>query len=66
MEKISIADITRAAGDLYIVSGEGELPVSWDEYEGLRTVAAIKKRLRQERCGGDRWAYITDGDYRAE
>ena len=65
MEKISIEQIAQGGEDLYIVSGEGEQGTR-EEYEGKRTVAAIRKRLKEERCGGDRWAYITDGQFRGE
>lgn len=64
MEKISIERIKGAAA-LYIVSGEGEQGTR-EDYEGQRTVAAILKTLKKERCGGDRWAYITDGQFRAD
>jgi hypothetical protein len=38
-----------------IVSGEGTTG-SVEEYAGHRTLRAIRRRLEQERCGGDRWA----------
>ena len=65
MEKTSIEQIIKGDEDLYVVSGEGEQGTR-EDYEGPRTVAAIRKALREERCGGDRWAYITDGQFRAE
>ena len=65
MEKISIEQILQGDEDLYIVSGEGEQGTR-EDYNGPRTVAAVSKALREERCGGDRWAYITDGQFRAE
>ena len=65
MEKISIEQIIKGDECLYIVSGEGEQGTR-EDYEGPRTVAAVRKALRAERCNGDRWAYITDGQFRAE
>lgn len=65
MEKISIEQIVAGEEPLHIVSGEGESGTR-EEYEGKRTVAAIRRRLNEERCGGDRWAYVTDGQCRAE
>ena len=65
MEKTSIEQIIKGDEDLYVVSGEGEQGTR-EDYEGPRTVAAIRKALREERCGGDRWAHITDGQFRAE
>ena len=64
MEKISIEQILQGDEDLYIVSGEGEQGTR-EDYDGPRTAAAVRKALREERCGGDRWAYITDGQFRA-
>jgi len=65
MEKISIEQIAQGTEDLYIVSGEGEQGAR-EDYDGPRTAAAIRTALKQERCSGDRWAYITDGQFRAE
>ena len=64
MEKISIEQIIGGDRDLYIVSGEGEQGTR-EDYDGPRTAAAVRKALREESCGGDRWAYITDGQFRA-
>jgi hypothetical protein len=46
--------------DIYIKSGEGEGPYTFERYTGARTVRAIKTRLTNERCGGDRkaWAVV--------
>ena len=45
-----------------ILSGEGTNGTR-ENYEGLRTVAAIRSRLTRERVGGDRWAVlILDGE----
>jgi hypothetical protein len=66
METISLEQIIKGDDDLYIVSGEGEGEGTEEEFEGPRTVAALKKRLKEERCQGDRWAFVTDGQYRAE
>ena len=42
--------------DILIISGEGSGPGVEEQYEGARTVRAIKARLTKERAGGDRWA----------
>ena len=65
MEKISIEQIIKGENELYIITGEGELGMH-EYYKGKRTVSAVRKALNKERCGGDRWAYITDGQFRAE
>ena len=65
MEKISIDEIIKGDNGLCIVSGEGEQGAR-EDYDGPRTIAAIRKVLKEERCGGDRWAYVTDGQFRAE
>ena len=65
MEKIGIEQIINGDEDLYIVSGEGEQGVR-EDYNGPRTAAAVRKVLKKERCNGDRWAYITDNQFRAE
>ena len=65
MEKISIEQIIKGDKGLCIVSGEGEQGTR-EDYDGTRTIAAIRKVLKEERCGGDRWAYVTDGQFRAE
>jgi len=46
---------------LKIVSGEGENGTAQD-YTGVKTVRAIKRRLNRERCGGDRWARVDTDD----
>lgn len=43
------------ANEIRIVSGEGEVGTS-EIYNGERTIRAIKMRLTNERCGGNRWA----------
>lgn len=40
-----------------IVSGEGEQG-SVEFYDGQLTKRALLRRLREERCDGDRWAYV--------
>ncbi|MDY0228459.1 MAG: hypothetical protein RBR38_16725 [Desulfomicrobium apsheronum] len=65
MEKISVEQIVSGDKDLYIVSGEGEQGTR-EDYDGPRTVAAVRKVLKKERCNGDRWAYITDNQFLAE
>ena len=60
------ATITQAmldqAEEIEILSGEGEEGTR-EDYEGARTVKAVRARLTSERCGGDRWAIqILDGE----
>lgn len=51
-----------AAEEIEILSGEGE-DGNTEDYTGARTVRAIKIRLSQERCNGDRWAILVlDGE----
>lgn len=47
----------QTAQKIEIVSGEGTMGTV-EEYNGKRTVKAIKARLTKERCNGDRWAYL--------
>jgi len=56
-----IQAIINTGKSLQIVSGEGEQGTV-EDYDGDMTVAAIKARLRQERCGGDRWARVDTND----
>jgi len=43
-----------------IISGEGE---GQGTTEAVRmTERGLKRRLTQERCGGDRWAFACDAD----
>lgn len=51
----AIADAILAGGDILIVSGEGEQGTV-EEYDGARTLPAIRQRLGKERCHGARWA----------
>lgn len=50
-----------------IFAGEGVVARPPVVYEGKRTARAIKRRLTQERCNGDRWAkaavYSHTNDY---
>ena len=46
-----------AAEEIEILSGEGEVGTR-EDYDGARTVSAIKSRLTKERCNGDRWAIL--------
>jgi hypothetical protein len=41
--------------DIIILSGEGETG-TYERYEGEKTEKAIKAKLEEERCSGDRWA----------
>ena len=51
-----------AAEGIEILSGEGE-DGTLEDYNGARTVSAIKSRLSRERRNGDRWAIlILDGE----
>ncbi len=51
---------------MVIFSGEGE-DGTFEEYDGERTVGAIKKRIKKESAAGDRWAsawifsHVNDG-----
>ena len=50
------------ADEIEILSGEGEEGTR-EDYEGAKTVKAVRARLTSERCGGDRWAIlILDGE----
>ena len=55
------AIIAAGQGDLLIVSGEGDCGTE-EDYHGAQTVSAIKMRLKKERCGGDRWAWVDTYD----
>lgn len=48
-------DIKDTNKTIVIFSGEGE-EGTFEEYDGARTITAIKTRLKKERCNGDRWA----------
>lgn len=51
----AIADAILAGGEIQIIAGEGERGTVID-YDGARTIPAIRQRLGRERAGGDRWA----------
>lgn len=51
----AIADAILAGCEIRIISGEGEVGTI-QQYEGKRTIPAIRQRLGKERAGGDRWA----------
>jgi hypothetical protein len=48
-----------------IISGEGERGVI-EDYDDERSIAALKDRLDEERCGGDRWAKALVYSYEAK
>ena len=48
---------------IYIVSGEG-VQETIEEYDGKHTERAILKRLEEERCNGDRWAFVEINEFR--
>ena len=54
---MKMEEYLQTAQKIEIVSGEGELGTV-EEYNGKRTIKAIKSRLTKERCNGDRWAYL--------
>ena len=54
---MKMEEYLQKANTLEIVSGEGEIGTV-EEYNGKRTIKAIKSRLTKERCNGDRWAYL--------
>jgi hypothetical protein len=45
------------AGGVEIVSGEGDGEGAVEDYDGEPTAAALRERLEDERCDGDRWAF---------
>ena len=47
----------QAGNPLYVISGEGEQGHR-EEYKGKLTVQAIRARIKEEVCGGDRWCRI--------
>jgi hypothetical protein len=53
------------AESIEIVSGEGTQGTV-EDYEGKRTLRAIRSRLTKERCQGDRWAYVKINGERAD
>lgn len=53
---MKIQEIIEKAKEIEIVSGEGEQGTI-EQYEGKRTVKALKMRLKKEECQGDRWSY---------
>ena len=56
-----IKAIIASGKQIKIVSGEGEHGTV-EEYDGAKTVRAIKARLTHERCNGDRWARVDTDD----
>jgi len=44
------------AKKILILSGEGDGPGSFEPFYGRRTLRALRRRLKKERAGGDRWA----------
>lgn len=52
-----------AAETIEILSGEGENGTR-EDYNGARTVTAIRSRLTKERAQGDRWAILILDDER--
>jgi hypothetical protein len=62
MKNTRLEEYIKNAEEIEIVSGEGENGTV-EDYEGKRTIRAIKMRLTKERCEGDRWAYVrVDGE----
>lgn len=47
--------------ELQIVSGEGEQGTV-EDYDGRKSVVDIQRRLKEERCDGDRWAFVQTED----
>jgi predicted DNA-binding protein len=54
--KMNLEEIIRNAEEIEIVSGEGEQGTV-ENYDGERTAQALKNRLKEEWCKGDRWSY---------
>jgi len=48
--------LANPANRIAILSGEGEVGTP-ELFTGKRTRLAITRRINQELCGGDRWAY---------
>ena len=46
---------------LYVISGEGEQGTR-EEYTGKLTVQAMRARIKDEVCGGERWCRIDTAD----
>jgi hypothetical protein len=57
--------LEKTDNEITIISGEGEGPGTVEYFHGRRTLAAIKRRLTKERCGGDRWARATIFSHKA-
>ena len=51
-----VKEIIKNAETIEIVSGEGEQGTV-EKYDGVRSLSALIDRLKNEECGGDRWAY---------
>lgn len=52
---LDIEAILKSDAEIRIVSGEG-LQGYIEDYEDTRTLRALKIKLKEEKCGGDRWA----------
>lgn len=50
-------EIKDTSKNIIILSGEGK-EGTFEKYDGARTIKAIKIRLKEEKCNGDRWARI--------
>jgi len=53
---MKLKEIIKNAETIEIVSGEGEQGTV-EKYDGVRSLGALIDRLKNEECGGDRWAY---------
>ena len=56
VDRVKLEEIIKNAEAIEIVSGEGEQGTV-EKYDGERTLSALIARLKNEECGGDRWAY---------
>ena len=50
-------EIKDTSKKIVIFSGECEEGI-FEEYKRARTIKAIKARLKEEKCNGDRWATV--------
>jgi hypothetical protein len=48
---------SKSTHTIRIISGEGCGEGTIEDFSGTQTKRAVWGRLKQERCGGDRWAF---------
>jgi hypothetical protein len=57
LDSNALSKAIREAEIIQIASGEG-CEGTMEDYEGIRSIPAIRYALKQERCNGDRWATV--------